>query len=248
MNFNHDLSNHAQKVLLQKVSNPKLFFNKSDLSQTNSPKHIGVVSDSKLTFRDHLDIVFTNVRKTNGLLGKLNSILSRAALMTVFKAFVRPYLDYGDVLYDQAFNTAFLDRHVGVHSVQCIISYKGAIRGISREKLYQELGLESLQLRGWCRKLCLFYNTLTNQHHQYLINLIPARHSLYNTRNVSNLPFYNTKQNIFKNSSFPSTIIKWNKLDTNLRNLRNLFVFKKHILQFIRPSRILCIIRIIRKA
>ena len=58
----------------------------------------------------YLDLVFTKVRKTTGLLRKLNSILLRAALVTIFKAFVRPYLDYGDVLYDQAFNSAYHDK------------------------------------------------------------------------------------------------------------------------------------------
>ena len=30
-------------------------------------------------------------------------------------------------------------------------------RGTSREKIYQELGLESLQSRRWYRKLAMFY-------------------------------------------------------------------------------------------
>ena len=104
MNFKPDPSKQAQEVLfsrkLQKVSHPKLFFNNSDVSQTNSQKHLGVVLDSKLTFHDYLDIVFNKVRKTIGLLRKLNTILPRAALVTIFKVFVRPYLGYGDVLYD----------------------------------------------------------------------------------------------------------------------------------------------------
>ena len=68
INFNRDLSKQAQEVLfnrkLQKVSHTKLFFNNSDVSQKNSQKHLGVLLDSKLTFHDHLDIVFTKVRTT----------------------------------------------------------------------------------------------------------------------------------------------------------------------------------------
>ena len=37
-----------------------------------------------------------------GLLQKFSNSLPRQALITIYKAFVRPYLDYGDVLYDQA--------------------------------------------------------------------------------------------------------------------------------------------------
>ena len=36
------------------------------------------------------------------------------------------------------------------------IAITGAIRGTSSEKLYQELGLESLRSRRYLRELCLF--------------------------------------------------------------------------------------------
>ena len=58
-------------------------------------------------FQDHLGIVFTRVRKTIDHLRKLNSILPRTALMTIFKAFDRPQLDYGHDQHDQAFNSVF---------------------------------------------------------------------------------------------------------------------------------------------
>ena len=36
-----------------------------------------------------------------GLLSKLQLSLPRPALMTIYKVFVRPHLDYGDILFDQ---------------------------------------------------------------------------------------------------------------------------------------------------
>ena len=41
------------------------------------------------------------------LLKKLSNLLPRQVLVTIYKAFIRPHLDYGDVLYDQAFNNSF---------------------------------------------------------------------------------------------------------------------------------------------
>ena len=32
---------------------------------------------------------------------KLNLLLPRSSLLTVYKCFIRPHLDYGDVIYDQ---------------------------------------------------------------------------------------------------------------------------------------------------
>ena len=45
---------------------------------------------------------------------------------------------------------------------------------MSREKMYQEFGLGSLQLRRWYRELCLFYK-ISKKHPKYLFNLIPVR-------------------------------------------------------------------------
>ena len=66
----------------------------------------------------------------------------------------------------------------------------GAIRGTSKEKLYQELGLESLLLRSWYRKLGMFYKIFKSKIPQYLFKLIPERMSSYVTRNADNIPLF----------------------------------------------------------
>ena len=72
-------------------------------------------------------------------------MLPRITLVTIYKAFVRPHLDYGDILYDKAFVNSFHDRLEAIQYNTCL-AITGAIRGSSREKLYQELGFESLRL------------------------------------------------------------------------------------------------------
>ena len=84
--------------------------------------------------------------------------------------------------------------------------------------MYQELGLESLQLRQWYRKLCCFYKIYNKQAPGYLTNLIPTRNEVYQTRHSANIP----------SLSF--------KLDLFLRNSTSYNVFKNSILKFIRPS------------
>ena len=52
-------------------------------------------------------MVTTKINKTIGILRKLQKLLPRTALITIYNAFIRPHLDYGDILYDQAFNLSF---------------------------------------------------------------------------------------------------------------------------------------------
>ena len=60
-------------------------------------------------------MVTTKIDKTIGLLRKLQNLLL-TALLTIYKAFVRHHLDYGDILYDQAFNLSFYQK-ARTHSV-----------------------------------------------------------------------------------------------------------------------------------
>ena len=82
-----------------------------------------------------------------GLLRKLQSILPRTSLLTIHKSFIRSHLDYGGVVYDQPSNDPFSNK---LETVQynADLAITGAIKGTSREKLYQELGLEYLQQRS----------------------------------------------------------------------------------------------------
>ena len=64
----------------------------------------------------------------------------------MYKAFVRPHLGYGDIIYDEAYNEIFHQKPEYIQDNACL-ALSGAIRGSSREIIYHELGLESLQRR-----------------------------------------------------------------------------------------------------
>ena len=67
-----------------------------------------------------------------GLLKKLSNLLPRQALVIIYKAFIRLHLDYGDVLYDQVFNTSFYAKIESIQYNACL-AITGAIGGTSRE-------------------------------------------------------------------------------------------------------------------
>ena len=116
------------------------------------------------------------------------------------------------------------------------LAITGAIRDSSREKLYQELGLETLQQRRWYRKLCCFYKILKSQSPKYLYSIIPIHSMSYRTSQCNKIPAINVKHDFFKNTFFPSTIIAWNKLDWEIKTSESIETFKKRILSFIRQS------------
>ena len=185
-----------------------------------------MVLDSKLDFKEHIQNVFSNVSKTIGLLCKLQKNLLRPPLITIYKSFIRSHLDYGHIIYDEGYNVSF---HQKIESIQynAALAITGAIRGTSKEKLYHELGFESLVSRRWHRKLCCFYKVFKTQSPRYFFEAKRA----YITRNNDKLPHFKVKYNYFKNSFFPSTVIGWNKLDLNIRNFESLTSFKSKVFE-----------------
>ena len=77
-----------------------------------------------------------------------------------------------------------------------------------KRKLYNELGLESLQLPPLFRKLCYFYKFYKNGYSQYRLELVTLKHSSCTSRNAENIPLFKSKHNFFKNSFFPSAAIE----------------------------------------
>ena len=110
-----------------------------------------------------------------------------------------------------------------------------AVRGTSREKLYQELGFESLQQRRWYRELCCLFKIINNKSPRYLFELIPSPNTRFFSRSSENIPQHRAKHDFFENSFFPSTIKEWNNLDVHIRKSKSISIFKRNILKFIRP-------------
>ena len=169
-----------------------------------------------------------------GLLRRFQSILLRSSLPTIYNIFIRSQLDFADVIYDQACNSSFHEKLESIQYNACL-AITGAIRGGSSERLYEELGLKSLKSRRWFRKICHFYKILNEKSPSYLFDLIPNLNRVRETRHSNNIPAIHTRHNYFKNSFFPSTISEWNNLDCKIRNSRSLSIFKKNLLNFIRP-------------
>ena len=134
MSINLDSTKKAQEVIFSRKTtkkiHPKTFFNSIPVIKADFQKHLDLHLDSKLTFDIHIKTILTKVNITIGLLRKFQQVLPRPSLITIYKAFIRPHLDYGDIIFDQAFNNSFYQR---LESIQysAALAITEAIRGTS---------------------------------------------------------------------------------------------------------------------
>ena len=171
MSFNTDPNKQTQELILSRKINredhPPLVFNNNNLSEANSQKHLGIALGNSLSFAEHLKVMLSKVNEiTVGLLRKLHNILPRSPRFTIYKAFVRPHLDYGDIVYDQAFKAPFHQKLELIEYNACL-AITGLIRGTSKKKLYEELGLKSYQHH---RMYLIFINSTKMKSHTIFSN------------------------------------------------------------------------------
>ena len=87
---------------------------------------MGLVLDNKLTFKKHIKDKLNKAYFGVGKINRLRDILPRDYLVTIYKSFIRPHLDYGDVVYDQPNNDSFCDKIEQLQYKACL-AITGAI-------------------------------------------------------------------------------------------------------------------------
>ena len=75
--------------------------------------------DNRLTFDEHLANVSNEKSKIIGLLRKLQDILPSPVLLTIYKFFIRPHIDYSDIISDQAYK---FPSKIRMHLIQSYFS------------------------------------------------------------------------------------------------------------------------------
>ena len=208
-------------------------------------KHLGIILDSKLTFSAHIKSAISKSRKGIGLLKYLSKYLTRHTLNELYELYVRPHLDYGDVIYhipakvcEFSGSFALPSLMEKLESVQysAARAITGTWRGTSREKLYAELGWESLSSRRWSRRLTLFFKIINNLTPVYTKHPIPPlQQSHYSLRNQDVIGRIKARTEKFKSSFYPHCLSERNELDPEARLAPSVAVFKKKLLSIIRP-------------
>ena len=88
MSFNPDISKQPQEITFSKenvnISHPPLYFNKTHVLVCSYQKHLGVFLDKKVNFQHQIKEKIAKARKRIGFIQKLNNVLPRNALLTIY--------------------------------------------------------------------------------------------------------------------------------------------------------------------
>ena len=224
MQFNPDISKQAIEVIFSHKNNkpdhPLLVFNGIPVAREKSTKHLGLILDERFSFRLHIKEALQKAKKGLGLLKYMSRHVTRDVLDTMYKMYIRPHLEYADVIYHGQ-NQESMDLLESIQ-YQAARIVTGCWQGTSRIKLYNEIGWESLHERRRYRRLTLYFKINSNMTPNYLKS------------HIANIPLGHT--NRYNQSFFPYCASEWNELSESLKSSSSLSIFKKDLIKDIRPS------------
>ena len=246
MSFNPDPTKQAVEVLFSckniSPDHPPLYFNGVEVERVSEHEHLGLTLDSKLTFVTHINEKISTARKWIGVIKHLSSYLPLKSLDQIYKMHIRPHLDYCDIIFHIPVITNDFDSSLTLNyqmnalektQYQAALAVSGAWKGTNRDKIYEELGWETLDHRRFFRRLTQFYKIINKLTPEYLHHSIPSGNVGPRSTNV--LRAIPCRTDRYKKSFYPDTVSSWNNIGPELRDAQSLSIFKKYILKIIRP-------------
>ena len=201
------------------VSHPPLTMNQVSIKSVTSHKHLGLTFSSDGTWNTHIDEIISKASKRLNLIRKLKFKVDRKSLEKMYFSFIRPVLEYADVIWDNCPEYMKLKLEQINYEAARIVT--GATKLTTISLLLLECGWETLEARRKKHKLMLFHKMVHGNTPEYLSNLVPASFSQthhYRTRNANNLVPPPTHSMLYYNSFLPSTVRLWNDLPANIKN------------------------------
>ena len=161
----------------------------------------------------------------------------------MYKLIVRPHFDCCDIIYhvppligpNRLPTLNFLMERIEKVQYQAALAVSGSWKGSNRNKLYEELGWESLSQRRWHRRLSHLYRIYNGLAPTYLRQNLPEvrRYNVDNNMTFHQIPCRTTK---YCNSFFPDSTKKWNFIINDFKSCVSLTNFKSKIISLVRPS------------
>ena len=141
-----------------------------------------------MTELEHINYITSKAWTRINVMRKFKFTLDRQSLEKIYVSFIRPLLEYADVVLDNC--TKYEVNALEKIQVEAARVVTGATKLVSLDMLYRETGWETLESRRKNHKLYLYYKMTNNITPTYLSSLIPPlveNTTVYGLRNATNI-------------------------------------------------------------
>ena len=212
---------------INKPIHPPLYMQNVQIQEVSTHKHLGLYFSNDCSWHQHIDYIKQKAWFRIHIMRKLKFKLDRKSLETIYLTFIRPLLEYGDVIWDNC--TQYEKNELDKIQNEAARITTGTTKLVSLDNLYKEVGWQTLHRRRQDHKITLFYKMFNQLTPVYLSSLIPQQVnaiSHHNLRNSNDIHTIRSNTSLYHNSFLPSTLRQWNSLPVEVRQLNTLSSFK----------------------
>ena len=216
-------------VISRKISkpvHPNLNVSNTPIPNVQTHKHLGIHLSSDSSWGYHITNTVQKAWNRINVMRQLKNRLDRKSLQVIYFSFVRPILEYGNVVWNNMPQYLKDDLDKIQNEAARIIS--GCSKLVSLSDLREECSWELLSERRRKHKLILFFKMVKGVAPIYLSNLVPQLNSdisNYNLCNFTNLYSIACRTSLYKSSFLPLVVYEWNLLPQNIRDLESVSSF-----------------------
>ena len=87
-------------------------------------KYFRVIIDNKLTWHQHIENIKNKINKGLGILKKMCHFFQEDTLVSLFYAFLKPYIDYGSLTWEGTTNTHLLKLKRTLNKAMRIMAFR----------------------------------------------------------------------------------------------------------------------------
>ncbi|MCG7883757.1 MAG: reverse transcriptase family protein [Candidatus Thiodiazotropha endolucinida] len=221
----------SESLLVSRKTNinrhPPLVMNNEYINEVTHHKHLGIFLSNDGTWHEHINYITSKAWQRIYIVRKLKFLLDRDSLNAAYISFIRPVLEYADIVWDNC--TQYEIDLIEKIQIEAARIVTGATRLASFELLYRETGWEPLYKRRYKHKMFQFYKMYSGLSPTYLTTLVPLtveNTSTYNLRGSQNFRPLLTRTQLYYKSFLPSCIREWNELPLDFRSSPSLASFK----------------------
>ena len=122
---------------LNKPVHPPLYMNDQQLVEAETHTHLGVYFSADCTWHKHIDYIKEKASGRINVMRKLKYKLHRKSLEIIYTAFIRPLLEYADVIWDKC--TLYEKQELDKIQNEAARITTGITKLISLDCLYNEI-------------------------------------------------------------------------------------------------------------
>lgn len=196
---------------------PNIKINSTSIDFVESFNYLGIIIDTKLTWKEHINHITKRLSKTIGILNKLKRTLPQETLKMLYNTLFLPYITYGILCWKRKANALAKIQKKAVRLIVCAKYNAHTSPIFKRLKIFKLSDLVIINELKFCYKL--EHNTLPN----YFMGLLKRNEDFHNHNTRGNSKYFipPVKHEFAKNSINFSIPKIYNNYHENIINKIN---------------------------